>query len=377
MNQQNIRAWTLLDLLARAWLLPSPVEQTCFSVDGSTLAFSCADGSVALAPLADDEAPDKRLRVSADLGRISIRPRERPPVPLISTTVLVKRTVPLVASTGSDFLIGTETGAVQRLTGTGEQHETAMSASGAVIAIDHVAARDGTGGITAVSDGKDVLLHDTTGRVLTITIDTAVRSLAFSPSGRELAVAHPGGLSIWSIGHRAERRRDFGLVAPPGRPQWSDDGRWIACALDSGGFALVDPADGRIGTVADFPAPVPAIAWSAPGAAVVAAGAFRIAAWSTTNPPIASEADGALVTGRAGLVLVQSVAAHPHKPLVAAGHANGKILLARIGAPDEIPVGTADAAIVSLAWSPDGRHLAIGSAGGTAAVVTFPAQLLK
>jgi hypothetical protein len=34
-------------------------------------------------------------------------------------------------------------------------------------------------------------------------------------------------------------------------------------------------------------------------------------------------------------------------------------------------------AVTALAWSGDGRHLAIGAVDGTAAIVTFPAQMFK
>ena len=86
---------------------------------------------------------------------------------------------------------------------------------------------------------------------------------------------------------------------------------------------------------------------------------------------------GALETGRAGLVLVEAVAAHPEKKLIAAGYANGRITIAQIGARDELVVRPLGSAVTALAWSGDGRHLAIGAVDGTAAIVTFPAQMFK
>ena len=96
-----------------------------------------------------------------------------------------------------------------------------------------------------------------------------------------------------------------------------------------------------------------------------------------TAPPIGGETSGALETGRAGLVLVETVAAHPEKKLVAAGYANGRITIAQIGALDELLVRPLGGAITALAWSGDGHHLAVGSVDGTAAIVTFPAQIFK
>ena len=36
-----------------------------------------------------------------------------------------------------------------------------------------------------------------------------------------------------------------------------------------------------------------------------------------------------------------------------------------------------DRAVTALGWSADGRHLALGTAGGEAAIVTFPDQFFK
>ena len=76
MNQQNVRNLTLFDLLARNWQHPAAVENLRFSADGSTVAFACADGTVALAPISDPEPPETRIRMSADVGRATIRPRQ-------------------------------------------------------------------------------------------------------------------------------------------------------------------------------------------------------------------------------------------------------------------------------------------------------------
>lgn len=94
-------------------------------------------------------------------------------------------------------------------------------------------------------------------------------------------------------------------------------------------------------------------------------------------PPVDGETSGALKTGRAGLVLVEAVAAHPEKKLVAAGYANGRITIAQIGSPEEVLIRPLGSAVTALAWSGDGRHLAVGAVDGTAAIVTFPAQMFK
>lgn len=95
-------------------------------------------------------------------------------------------------------------------------------------------------------------------------------------------------------------------------------------------------------------------------------------------PPWENESIGALKTGRSGLVLIERIAPHPARDLIALGTADGAVSIARIGYPEEMPLRQADgSAVTALAWSNDGLHLAIGTAGGQAALVTLPPQLFK
>lgn len=375
MNQQTMQNLTLFDLLARSWRRPSAIADLRFSTDGSTVAFSCVDGTVALATVADHEPPESRLRVSNDLGQTTIRPREKPPVPLVATAAFADGDVPLVADTHSGFLTGATSGEVLHLTADGDVAAPSIRIDGPIVALDHCARAD----MTAVSNGHDVFLSRGQGDAVKLKHATtsAADALAFSPGGRRLACGLEDGLSVWQVESDAALIHEVALSARPMSIRWSGDGTWLACGLETGGFALVSLADGHCGIVAGFPSPVRTVCWSRPADALFASGAFRIAGWSMTAPPVGGEASGALETGRAGLVLVETVAAHPRKKLIAAGYANGRITIAQIGARDELLVKPLGGAVTALAWSGDGRHLAVGAVDGTAAIVTFPAQMFK
>ena len=87
---------------------------------------------------------------------------------------------------------------------------------------------------------------------------------------------------------------------------------------------------------------------------------------------------GALQTGRPGLVVVERVAAHPARDLIAVGYANGQVAVMQLGQRDELLVRQEDGgAVTALDWSADGEHLALGTADGLAAVVSFPPHLFK
>ncbi|UVC12809.1 WD40 repeat domain-containing protein [Mesorhizobium onobrychidis] len=375
MNQHAIQNLTLFDLLARSWRRPSAVADLRFSADGSTVAFTCVDGTVAIAAVADQELPESRIRVSGDLGQTTIRPREKFPAPLIATAVLGEGDVPLASYLQSGFLVGTAPGEAVHLTADGNVMEALVKIDGPVVAIDHSPRT----AMTAVSNGQDIFLSRGQGDAVRLRHGPtpSTDALAFSPDGRRLACGRDNGLSIWAVDGDVAPIREVSFSARPVSIRWSGDGTWLACGLEAGGFALVSAADGRTDIVEGFPSPVRTVCWSLPENALFASGAFRIAGWSMTAPPLDGDTSGALATGRAGLVPVETVAAHPEQKLIAAGYANGRITIAQIGARDELLVRPLGSAVTALAWSGDGRHLAVGAVDGTAAIVTFPAQMFK
>ncbi|OHV72681.1 WD40 repeat domain-containing protein [Ensifer sp. LCM 4579] len=374
MNQQNARNLTMFDLFARSWQRPATVMDLRFNADDTAVAFAGADGSVAIAPLADAESPEKRIRVSADFGQTTIRPRKAPPPPLIETAALGDRTLCLAAGPADRFIVASGGRELRYVHASGEIESAGVQLDRQVMALDHRRAN----GITAFSDGTDLYLsHDCGPPIRLEPADGGgIDVIALSPDGLQVAASIANGLLLWRTMETVHSRR----IDLPGRPasiRWSADGRWLACALGRDGVALVDVASERTGLLHDFPAPVKSTCWSGPANALVAAGAFRIAAWSMETPPLADNKSGALATGLAGLVAVEKVAAHPLKDLVAASYANGQIVVARIGSGDELAVRHPGEPVTALAWSGDGRHLAIATADGAAAIVTFPPQIFK
>ena len=195
---------------------------------------------------------------------------------------------------------------------------------------------------------------------------TAPRWRSAPPSAIEFAPAS-------GLGGTARRHATPGPVE---RVVWSDDGGFLAASCGEAGLALVGLSDGRFGAIGGFPAPPRSIAFSGPADALVASGAHRIAAWDLDRPPFDGDRSGALETGRAGMVAVVAVAAHPRRRLVAAGYANGQIAVAEIGRRDELILKPSGPAPAALAWSADGRMLAIAAEDGVS-LVTLPDALFK
>ena len=85
-----------------------------------------------------------------------------------------------------------------------------------------------------------------------------------------------------------------------------------------------------------------------------------------------------VMSGKAGLVLIDAIATCPTRNLVAVGYANGLLSLAEIGKPSEILLREdTGAGISAMAWSANGAYLALAGTDGSAALVEFPDAMFK
>jgi WD40 repeat protein len=371
MDQQAMPNITLFDLLARSWQGRAAIDHLCFNSDDTLLAISSADGTIALARLADNEAPESRMAV--DNGQTTMRPREGRPSPLIRTRIEGSRR--LSAGPEGDFLVLTGDGNLLRVNRSGEIGGKLLADKSPIAAFDYCRRAD----LTSVIVNGRLRLHSArSGPIREVGLDgMAAEIIASSADGDRLALAGAGILAVRRTDGDCGQILTTSLPARPLSLAWSADGLWLACGLSSGGFCLIDVETERQTMLRDFPAPVASLGWSPSSNGFFASGAYRIAGWTIATPPFESSATGALSAGHAGFVIVNAIAAHPQKPLVAAGHVNGRITVARIGSTEELTIRDAGGPVTMLGWSSDGRHLAAGDALGSAAIITFPEQIFK
>lgn len=369
MNQQPRANVTLYDRLAREWTCAASVRDTCFSHDGSVTAFSLDDGTVALAATADEEPPQDRIRMTPSVGKATIKPRSAPPRALVTTAVLSETPMPLAAADDGRFLAGTSAGQVRAIDADGTAHETPLAFDGPVTALDHRA------GITVASDGATLRVEQD--RHVRDLEGLAGGCLALSSDASRLAVAEGNTVRIVDLSDPQKTSVAADFPAAVTGMAWSGDGRWIACPLEASGFGLIEVDTGRSAVVGGYPGPVATAGFSKAANALVTSGAFRITAWSTADLPFDDAKAGVVETGRRGLVVIDRIAVHPTKKLVAAAYENGQIVIAQIGHGDELVLRPSGAPVTALAWAPDGKHLAIGDRSGKAALSGFPPQIFK
>ncbi|WP_161535452.1 WD40 repeat domain-containing protein [Bradyrhizobium sp. LCT2] len=371
MDTMEAETATLYELLGRHWTMGALVTNATFDAAGQAVAFALADGSLAIAPLADSDPPKDRYRMALDGGRSTISPR-RNPVPPLTKVVISDASLHLASIEPSGF-IASDGSQLLHVSASGVTRQAAkLGAPIDLVAPVHA------GGILAAS-GESVIYCDSNGEVGWLQKRAGGRSsaMAVSPDGRSFAIGADGCLLVRAFGPRPEPTVSMALGSISSL-SWSPDGSWLAMSVAEVGIVLLRLADARTVRMSGYPAGVTSLSWSADSRVLVTSGAYRLIAWDVSSLDDGSKQPTSLSTGRGGFILVKAVDMHPGRPLVAAGYSDGRVVVARIGHPDELVVKPpGGGAVQALRWSADGQHLAVGTCGGEAAIVTFPPQIFK
>jgi WD40 repeat protein len=230
--------------------------------------------------------------------------------------------------------------------------------------IDRVAA--GPDGAIAWSAGKAAYVR-VKHEVRTIDLPSSAGGLAFAPKGLRLAIAHYNGVTLWFPKAQAAPERltwkgSHHLVS------FSPDGKYLMTTMQEPtlhGWRLADNKDMRM---SGYSSRVRSLSWSASGKWLATSGVEQLILWPFVGK------DGPM--GKAPKQLaafgvgVEIVACHPKQEVVAAGYADGMVLLVRIEDGAEILAKKPDKApITALAWDQSGTLLVWGSENGQAGII--------
>jgi WD40 repeat protein len=270
------------------------------------------------------------------------------------------------AIAGSDVLTGGDDGRVLRTRPDGATSELWRSSGRWV---DHVAAS--ARGTLAWSSGKFVYVTTDWKRTpYEFSHPTAIGGLAFAPSGRRLAVAHHGGVTVWDLSVSPPASRRLEWRGSHLNATWSPDERFLVTAMQEGegavhGWFLSDGADFAM---RGYPTKPRSLSWSHAGDWLATSGALEIVLWpfNGARGPVGGEPEVRAPRD----VPVTVVACHSRRVYIAAGYRDGVVLIARHEDLRELTLRrAAGAAVTSLAWSRDGRRLAWGTEDGHSAIV--------
>lgn len=377
MDRMEAEDFSLFGLLGRSWHLDAPVVDLTFDNSDGAVAFSLADGSVAIAKTKDSEPAAKRIRISGEDGRSSILPRTNPLPPITRFSVQGDdKPVALSAYGKHGFVIGDASGILTSLTAGGERTPFGTSIDAPIIALDHAGP---TGDLAcATADHQVILVRRGRTGPEALNHEKPIGALAFSPEGSRIATAIEGQVTLWEITDRSRPLDKFTPCQQPISLAWSPDQSKLALGQETGGVNIWQLADGTVLTLPDYPTATRSLAWSSDSETLVTSGAFRVVAWPVGHLMANSAPPTSLDTGKPGLATVEALAIHPTRPLIAAGYENGMLIITQVGRQDELVIKAEGlGSISSVKWSHDAGSIAIGSRRGLATIIELPLQLFK
>ena len=277
------------------------------------------------------------------------------------TTVHDGAILAMAASNGA-FLTGGDDGAFCR-TAPGSEPETI--AKFGMKWVEQVAAH---GAIAACAVGKTAHVFENGAKLKQLDHPSTVTGLAFDGKGKRIAASHYNGATLWFVGAKVDSPRKLewkgshtGIILHPA-------GDAVVTAMQENSLHGWRLADGQHMRMSGYPAKTESLAFTKSGKWLASAGADTVVLWPFFGGGPMGKAPMELAGG--DNVLCTRVAAHPQHEVVAAGFADGLVVLADIASERILPVAAPGHGSVSaLAWSGDGSRLAFGTESGFAALV--------
>lgn len=234
--------------------------------------------------------------------------------------------------------------------------------------IDHVAL--GPDGAIAWSAGKTAHVITKKGETRAFEAVSTVAGLCFTPKGFRLAVAHYNGATLWFPNAAGADPQKFEWKGSHLGVTLSPDGRFIVTTMQESALHGWRIADNQHMRMTGYSARVRSFDWTADGNFLATSGSEQLILWPFDGK------DGPMRRQPTMLAVsksrVAAVACHPRQPVVAAGYADGKVLLVRIDDGALIAAREADGQpIGALGWSATGQVLGFGTESGSAGLLAL------
>jgi WD40 repeat protein len=234
--------------------------------------------------------------------------------------------------------------------------------------VDQVAL--GPDGAVAWSIGKIAHVLTKKGELRSFEAPSTVAGLYFAPKGFRLAIAHYNGATLWFPNAEGAKPQTFEWKGSHLAVTISPDGKFLMTAMQEStlhGWRISDAKNMRM---SGYSARVRSLSWTADGNFLATSGSEQLILWPFDDK------DGPMGKQPRMLAPSQSrvsvVACHPTQPVVAAGYADGTVLLVRLDDGALIVARESDAhPVTALGWDTKGRMLAFGAESGDAGVLVL------
>jgi WD40 repeat protein len=264
---------------------------------------------------------------------------------------------------GKRLLTGGDDGRLNAVSPTGEVQTLAEMRKW----VDHIAASPASG-VIVTGVGKQAVVLREEREAHRFDYASTIGGLALDAKGRRLAVSHYGGATLryvltaddkgvalkWAGSH-------LGITISP-------DAEYVITGMQENslhGWRLPEKIDLRMD---GYPAKTRSFSWDKRGRWLATSGANAAIVWPFTGK-LGPQGKAPMQPGERQ-ALVTAVAFHPSEEVLAIGYSDGAAILVRLadqtGAELDEP---GEGAVTALAWSADGKCIALGDEAGRGAII--------
>jgi WD40 repeat protein len=249
------------------------------------------------------------------------------------------------------FLSGGDDGTLKRVTPAGAEEIARFKGKW----VEQVAASP-MGKIRAASVGKMAYLFSADGVQAPDPFPhtSTVSGLAFNAKGKRLAVSHYGGISLWWAGASAQKPVALAWKGSHLSVLWHPDGKYVVTTLQESalhGWRMADFAEMQM---TGYSGKIRTMDWTMKAKYLATGGSNAVICWPFTGDgPWGKQP---ITLGDPRPSLVSAIATHPAEDMLAAGYADGAIMIAPVqnNAPGLIIESAGSSGpIVALIWVDD------------------------
>ncbi len=236
--------------------------------------------------------------------------------------------------------------------------------------VDHLAANSASGVIVA-GVGKEAIVFKGDAESHRFVYPSTIGGLALDGKGRRLAVSHYGGATVRLVLAADDKGNTLSWAGSHLALTVSPEGEYVITGMQENalhGWRLPEKTDLRMD---GYPSKTRSFSWDKRGRWLATSGANAAIVWPFVGK-LGPQGKPPLQPGERGEALVTAVAFHPSEEVLAIGYSDGAALIVRFADSMGMELDEpGEGAVSALAWSPDGKQIALADEAGRGAIIAL------